>query len=80
MQDTQSTYPVTQNADATQVTTLARIADSHALLFELVLGTDGLSYVLRDNWTGVIDCGPSSLPEIAIHLGYYEEHRARGNK
>ncbi len=80
MQDNQSKYPAPLNADATQVTTLARIADSHALLIEFVLGTDGLRYVLRDNWTGVIDCGPYSLPEIAIHLGYYEEHRARGNK
>ena len=77
MQDNRSRFPITRINSAAEITRLSRIADSHALIFDFVLGPEGLRYVLRDRWTGVTDCGPASLPEIAIHLGYYEEQRAR---
>ena len=77
MQDNRSKYPMTQTWDTVRATRLAQIADSHALDFDLVLGPAGLGFVLRDHWTGVTDCGPTTLPEIALHLGYYQDQRAR---
>lgn len=77
MQDNLSTTPTTETPDTTQIAKLAKIADSHALLFDFVLGPDGLGYILRDGWTGVTDCGPTTLPEIAIHLGHYQDQRER---
>ena len=77
MQDNQPTTPTTGTPDTTQIAKLAKIADSHALLFDFVLGPDGLGYVLRDGWTGVTDRGPTTLPEIAIHLGHYQDQRER---
>ena len=77
MQDNQPTTPTTGTPDTTQIAKLAKIADSHALLFDFVLGPDGLGCVLRDGWTGVTDCGPTTLPEIAIHLGHYQDQRER---
>ena len=77
MQDNLSTTPTTETPGTTQIAKLAKIADSHALLFDFVLGPDGLAYILRDGWTGVTDCGPTTLPEIAIHLGHYQDQRER---
>jgi hypothetical protein len=77
MQDNLSKTTSAGSRDTAQIAKLARIADSYALQFDLVLGPDGLGYVLRDDWTGVTDCGPTSLPEIAIHLGHYQDQRER---
>ena len=77
MQDNLSTTPTTGTADTSRIAKMAKIADSHGLLFDFVLGPDGLGYILRDGWTGVTDCGPATLPEIAIHLRYYQDQRER---
>jgi hypothetical protein len=47
MQENLSTPPTTETPDTTQIAQLAKIADSHALLFDFVLGPDGLGYILR---------------------------------
>jgi len=77
IQNNLSTTPTTETPVTTEIAKLAKIADSHALLFDIVLGPDGLGHILRDGWTGVTDCGPTTLPEIAIHLGHIQDQRER---
>lgn len=61
---------------------LQRLADDHALVLSLELGPEGLGYVLRDHWTGVVDFGPATASGIEKHLsglqGLREQEQSEG--
>lgn len=61
--------------EAKRLAKLQRLADDYALVLSLELGPQGLGYVLRDHWTGVVDFGPATAPEIARHLRHYQDMR-----
>lgn len=58
---------------------LRHLADDHALVLSLELGPQGLGYVLRDHWTGVVDFGPATAAQVERHLRHYQDLREQEN-